>query len=426
MPKIELDHHRIKAMKAPDKASDFFDTIERGLILRLSKAGTKTFTYRYRSNGKNRQYKIGKFPDVSLSEARKTVQQLRIDVDQGKDPQAEKRNKRYKPKEMNFRELAKLFVKQHLSMRKESTRTEYERIINTELLGAHKWGSLPVSEITSQHVREVLNHKAFDEGHFTMANRIRSTISKIFEFGISVVGINVSRNPVEGTAIFEQGENARDRVYNEKELIELWNFFEAKQEPIESLLKMLLICGQRKTETMNMKWNDITYDKPCKRIKIAPDGTTKPEAFLADVWTITDNKSGRIHEIPLPPMAIDVLKKLEPITGKSKYVFESNRKKGQPITIKNTADVIKEKTSVSDFRPHDLRRTVETKMEESGIDRFICERVMNHADNTTAGKHYSWYNYMDKKQVALNRWNDRLERILNGENEETKILKIGS
>jgi integrase len=430
MPKtetnIELEYNWIKNLKAPDKPVEYSDIKEKGLILRLSKAGTKTFTYRFRSNGKIKRFKIGRFPDVSLSEARKQVQQLRIDVDKGIDPQVEKRKSRYKPKELTFKELSGRFIKNHLSNRKPSTRTEYKRIIKTELLGNYKWGNLPVSEITSQHVREILNKKALDKNRYTMANRIRSTISKLFEYGMTVEGINISVNPVEGTAPFEQGEKVRERFYSADEIIELWDYFEVKREPLQSLLKMLLICGQRVSETMNMKWTDIEFDKPCKKISVGADGRTKPKAFLADVWTIRDNKSNRVHEVPLPPLAIEILEKLKPITGKSEFVFESYRKKGQPITTKTTADSIKKDTSVSDFRVHDLRSTVNTMMEELGIELFTRQKIMNHKGQSVTEKHYSWYNYIDKKQKALNLWNNRLESILSDEEQTAKISKIGS
>jgi len=423
MPKKELEYNELKAMKGKEKPIEYFDTIERGLILRLSTAGTKTFTYRYRSNGKNRQYKIGKFPDVSLSEARKQVQQLRIDVDKGIDPQIEKRKSRYKPTELTFKQLSDRFIKNHLSNRKQSTRKEYKRIIESELL--KKWGKLPVTEISSQHVREILNKKALEENSYTMANRIRSTISKMFEYGMTIEGIGIEKNPVEGTAVFEQGENVRDRIYSEDEIEELWNFFEVKLEPLQSLLKMLLICGQRKNETMNMKWADIEFDKPCKKISIGIDGRTKPDAFLADIWTIRDTKNNRVHEVPLPPLAVEILEKLKAVTGNSEYVFESYRKKGQPITTKTTADTIKKETSIKDFRVHDLRRTVATMMEETGIDQFTVGKVLNHSGQSVTEKHYSWYKYTDKKMEALNLWSRRLNSIVNPEVQTENILKIG-
>ncbi|HBQ58466.1 MAG TPA: hypothetical protein DD671_02275, partial [Balneolaceae bacterium] len=119
-----------------------------------------------------------------------------------------------------------------------------------------------------QHVREVLNYKAYEEDAFTSANRIRSTISKIFAFGLKNVGIKLKTNPVENTPVFEQGENVRDRYYTEDEIKELWEFWETKPEPIQSYYKMLLLTGQRKMETMQMEWAEINWDKACKRIKI--------------------------------------------------------------------------------------------------------------------------------------------------------------
>lgn len=429
MPKIELEHNRVKAMKAPDKPIDYFDTIERGLILRLSKAGSKTFTYRYRANGKNRQFKIGKFPETSLSDARKRVRELRQEVDNGYDPQAKKRNKRYKPKEITFKELSKNFSEHHLPTLKESTRVEYRRIIDNELLP--KWKDFPVSEMTAHHVREILNKKAYEDKSFTMANRMRSVISKIFEFGIHRIGISINKNPVEATAVFEQGENVRNRVYDEDEIKELWEFWESRPEPIQSVYKMLLLTGQRLNEVLNLKWSDIEENKHCKRIKIDPDGRAIPEVFLTTVWTVSieQQKTGKhtnmVHEIPLSEMAYSIVKDLKPLTGNSEYVFESQRKKGHPLSSLNSTDkMIKKRTSVNDFRIHDLRRTFATKTEESGIDFSVVKKVLNHKESDVTSRHYTWYDYMDKKLEALNRWSYRLQNILKGK-EETVIHKIG-
>jgi integrase len=425
MPKQKLDHQTIKSFEAPSSRKAYFDTHTKGLALRVTPAGTKTFFYRYRFAKKNRRFTIGRFPDISLKEARNRVSELRLKVTNGNDPQAEKRKRRYKPQEITFRELAETFSKQDLPKRKPRTRKEYQRIIDNELLGEHGWGDIEVSEITSQHVREVLNHKAFEDDSFTMANRIRSTISKIFEFGLTNVGLKLKENPVTNTPIFEQGENVRERVYNEDEIKELWEFWETKPEPIQSVFKMLLICGQRKTETMRMKWADIEWDKPCKKIVIGNDGRPKPEAFLATVWTIRDNKSDRVHEVPLSLMALEILENLKSITGDSDYVFCSPRKENEPLkSIKSTSEMVKRDTSISDFRPHDLRRTLNTKLAEMLIDETVRKKILNHKVEGVNEKHYTWYNYNDQKKKALQRWSWRMESILAGET-ETKIHKIG-
>lgn len=424
MPGKDLTHRFVKGLHSPEKAIEYYDEIETGLILRLSKAGSKTFAYRYRFAGKNKRFTIGKFPSISLSDARAEVRKLKVKVNDGIDPQAEKKKRKYKPKELTFKELTDIFSKQHLQTLAESTRNEYQRHIDSELLGKHKWGDIRVSEFTSQHVREVLNYKAYNEGAFTSANRIRSTISKIFAFGLKNVGIKLDANPVENTPVFEQGENVRDRVYSEGEIKELWEYWETRPEPMQSYLKILLLTGQRRTETMLMEWSEISWNKACKRIEIGKDGRPKQVAFLADIWTIPDHKAknGVETDVPLSEMAKEILNKLKAISGKSKWVFESPRFNGRSLKdIQNTSDIIKENTSVSDFRPHDLRRTLATHLEEILIDQIVIQKIMNHKVEGVTGKHYQWYNYNDKKLEALSRWSWRVQNIISGKKAEVKI-----
>lgn len=429
MPKTKLTHQQIKGIDPPEKRVTYYDTKETGLILRVTPGGSKTFCYRYRFRGKKRRFTIGKFPAVSLSQARDRTRKLKVKVGDGIDPQAEKNKRRYQPDKRTFAELAELFSKRHLSELRERTRQEWQRIIDVELLKKHKWGELDVADITAQHVRELLNHKAYDEDAPVMANRIREVISRMFSFGIKKIGLEIDKNPVEATAPFDEG-GPRERHYSEEELKELWEYWETVPEPLGSYYKFLLITGQRKTETMRMRWDHIEYDKPHKKIKIGPNGKPSPEAFLADVWTIPADlaKSGRSHKVPLSELALEILEHLKSITGESEYVFESPVNDGRPLTtVKSTTAKIKRETGVSDFQLHDLRRTVITGMEEMAIDRSIVGKVVNHKE--MAGDHsitakYSWYDYMDRKQEALQQWSWRLRGILSGQ-AETKIHKLG-
>ncbi|MEX0719948.1 MAG: tyrosine-type recombinase/integrase [Balneolaceae bacterium] len=428
MPGKKLTHRFVKGLQPPKKPIEYYDENESGLILRLSETGSKTFAYRYRFSGETRRFTIGKFPEVSLSDARAKIRELKVRINDGIDPQAEKKKRRYKPKELTFKELADIFSKQHLPTLAASTRKEYQRQIDSELLGKHKWGDLRVSEFTSQHVREVLNYKAYKEGAFTSANRIRSIISKIFAFGLKNVGIKLETNPVENTPVFEQGENVRDRFYSEDEIKELWEFWETKPEPIQSYYKVLLLTGQRKRETMLMEWSEINWNKACKRIKIGPDGRPQQEAFLADIWTIPKEKAknGLETDVPLSDMVKEIVKKLKPITGKSKWVFESTRIEGQPLSsVKKTTEKIQEETSVSDFQLHDLRRTLATNLEENLVDQIVIQKILNHQVEGVTGKHYQWYNYNDKKLEALNRWSWRVKSIVSAEKTKAKIHKLG-
>src|SRR5699024_2989444 len=110
----------------------------------------------------------------------------------------------------------------------------------------------------------------------------------------------------------EKVERKRTRHYEPEEIQELWNYFHNWNEPITgAVLKMLLITGQRKTETMHMRWDKIR------------DNTWTIPAELA--------KTGEQHLVPLSDMALQLIEELRPMTGNSDYVFCSPKEDNAPM-----------------------------------------------------------------------------------------------
>ena len=118
---------------------------------------------------------------------------------------------------------------------------------------------------------------------------------------------------------------------------------------IGRFLKCLILTGQRRDEVSSMRWADLDLE--------------------ARVWTLPRQatKGDRSHEVPLSPLAIEVLTAL-PRTGT--YVFSSTRGE-RPISgyskIKARAEKI---AGFDDWRIHDLRRTAGTGMARAGIARL--------------------------------------------------------
>ena len=416
MPKEKLDHQKISGLETPPKTISYYDTVETGLMLRHSAAGSKTFCYRYRFSKKKRRYTIGQFPGVSLREARERVRELKVQVNNGIDPQIEKRKKKYQPDSKDFDKLVDSYKKRYLPTLRESTQAEYKRILDNELWSELK--GLPVTEISEHHIRSILEAKAIDDGSPTMANRIRAVLSSLFKYAIKKLGIKILNNPVKATSPYKSGENKRDRVYSEEEIKNLWSFFEKQDPAIEAIFKMLLLTGQRKTETMRMKWSDIEMEKPYKRTRFDDEGNEYSEAFLVNVWTIPaeNAKNKRTHEIPLSKMAMVIIEEMREISEGGEYVFKSPRKENKPVvSLRSACQRIQKYSKVQDFRLHDLRRTVATYMAESGISPMVIGKVLNHkglAKENSITARYNRHDYMDQKRQALNRWMNRLEKIL--------------
>ncbi len=414
MPKQHLSSQFIKNLKPQGKRTEYYDQhlidpdtngLKRkgvkGLLLRLTKAGNKYFYYSYWYDQKSKRYKIGSYPNIGLSEARSKARELAGMVNNGTDPQAEKNKRKHTPKEATFKEVASEFTDKYLPTLRKRTADEYQRMIEVYLTPLN---DIPIKEISKNQILSILDKKAIKEGSPTQANRIRGTLSVLFSFAIDR-GL-LDTNLVTSIPTYKNGKTKRSRYYSPEEIQELWQWFDSFITPTGQVFKMLLITGQRKTETMQMKWSDIR----------------------GDVWTIPAEiaKNGQPHDVPLSDMALQIIEEIRPITGETDYIFCSPRKENQAIgSIKGSKEKIQDESSVTDFRPHDLRRTVATYMAKLAVDRTVLGKILNHkglSGDSQVTAIYDRHSYMKEKRQALNRWSHKLLQII--ESQEANITKI--
>jgi len=404
MPKRNLTFNFVSSVKEP---GEYFDANERGrgLLLRVFKSGHKRWELRYRFAGKIRRYHIGYFPDLGLKDARDELSSLKKDIRSGVDPQGEKVRSRYTTENMTFRELASVFEKEYLKRLKESTKRDYRSRINRHLVPA--FGPMLLSEIQRGHIRRLL--KPMAEKKPMHANRVQAVLSKMFSFALQEEF--TTNHPVKGMSKYGK-ETRRDRYYAKEEIRALWSAFEQQGEPIRSLLKVLLLTGQRLGETSRMKWSDID--------------TTR------SLWVMPkdETKAGRSHTIPIVGQVKHILEALHQITGQYDYVFTSPMKNDRPVAdFKGAVARIRDIDECpDDFRIHDMRRTVATYCAELGVDRTTLGKLLNHrglAGDSHVTSIYDRHEYLDEKRQALTRWDSMLNQIITGEQAETKIFKIG-
>lgn len=392
-----------------DKREEIYDALKgvSGLVLRVTPTGYKSFAYRYWYDGQSKQYTIGEYGTWRLGEARDKVKELKKMVGDGIDPMEEKQKRKEAPRPKTFSELASDFKAVHMKDLRDSTKTEYTRIIENELVPV--LGKYPADKVTREQVISLLDKKAISDGKATMANRIRSRLHSIYEFGIHRG--SVQSNPVSGIKPYSTGETKRERFYSEKEIRHLWEGFEQVSQPAQSVFKMLLLTGQRKTETMKMRWDDIK----------------------GDVWTIPAElaKGKRSHDVPLSDMALEVIDTMRLINGDKTHVFSSPVLEDEAIdevkrSVKKVREFEVDDFCVKDFRLHDLRRTAATYMAKLNTDRTVLGKVLNHkglSGDSQVTAIYDRHSYMREKRQALQRWANYLKRLLTGE--KVKIHKMG-
>ncbi len=62
--------------------------------------------------------------------------------------------------------------------------------------------------------------------------------------------------------------------------------------------------------------------------------------------------------------------------------------------------------------PHDLRRTLRTRLSALGVSKEDRDAILNHTPTDVGTKHYDLYDRAKEKRQALTLWNDALVELL--------------
>ncbi len=386
--RVRLTKRYLETLK-PSKDTDIWDeNFPRGSSfgVRVTRNGSKSFVFRYRTpDGRRPKVNLGRFPLVSLADARNQAKDLAARVSKGEDPAGERRQRLQAP---TFAELAEDFLNSpRLARRSERTRYEYGRMLRYDLLPA--FGRMKAADVRKRHIVSLLD-KVLMRGSEVMACRVRALVSVIFNFALEREIVEV--NPVSGVRK-PAPERTRDRYLNEDEIRTLWQALETEKLVIQGLYRFLLTTAQRIGETCMAEWTHIQ----------------------GDTWSIPaeNTKPGRAHTVPLSPQALAILEPLRDLG--SPYVFPSpsSRGKGRPVAWFSKATARLQAKCGFEFRPHDLRRTAATMLAELGTAEETLRKLLNHKSGSTGVT--AIYDRADRRtdvRRALLAWGTKLEKIL--------------
>src|SRR5688500_12408827 len=125
MPKVYFTARAIQSWKPESRQVDYRDRNLKGLEVRVSPGKTKTFNFVYRFAGQQRRLKIGRYPDLSLADARSRATEFRGQLAKGIDPAAARDAARDSE---TFGELARVYIEKYARPNKKTWR-EDERMI---------------------------------------------------------------------------------------------------------------------------------------------------------------------------------------------------------------------------------------------------------------------------------------------------------
>lgn len=401
---MTLSDFHIKKI-APQK--DRFEVSDgKGLSLRVMPTGKKTWVFRYMIDGKARRMTIGTYPTISLSEARVKHGEAMQEVERGIDPGTKKiQAKAIMKAAPNVEDLLDEFWKIELKHKKSGK--DRRRLVVKDVLPA--WGERKVTTITRRDA-VLLIDKVRGRAPIT-ANRLQTVIVQMFNFAAERGILKVS--PLAGMK--KKPEQARQRVLNDDEIRLLWLALDLDNMNMDIYrvsklaLKMILLTGQRPGEVCGMARNEIDDE---------------------NFWNIpAERRKGSIPQrVPLSSLALEVLEEGRIYSGDSPSVFASSHKENEPMTSHALSKAISRHWSeigfTEKFTPHDLRRTVRTRLAEIGISDIVAECVLGHKIPGIMGV-YNVHSYDKEKRQALDKWDRKLRQIVGIEAPETgKVIQM--
>jgi integrase len=369
----------------------YFDAKTRGLGLRVTPAGAKTWSFVYRSGGPPKWLTLGSYPAITLATARALALDKRhlIDVEH-RDPLEEERKAQEAPPApasdaapvFRFNDLAKLY-ETFAKGRKKSWRDDVGK---TKKYLTPRWGQMPLRDITRAHVHELLDGLVA-QGMTVGVNRVQALISRLFTVALdrSLVDAHPAARMIKRFK-----ERASDRVLTDAELRALWAGLDAHPGAAADALRLRLLLGQRGAEIIGMKWDEIdlvnrTWELPGAR-----------------------TKNAHPHVVPLSTTAVALLKRVRAqIVEKEARVFPR---------LTPWTDELRALSAIHNgaYEWKDLRRTVSTRLAGLGFSEEVIGRTLNHARYTVTARHYIKHAYLTETRQALETWDRVLADIVAG------------
>ena len=338
----------IGALTAPERGTiSYRDTKEDGLSLYKTAAGVVTFFVRKRINGRDDRVIIGRFPDVTIEQARKRARVIKGEIASGADPNAKKRALR---QELTFGELFQEYMERYSKPRKRSWAYD-EREVNRFL--SH-WFKRRLSAITSHDVQALHEQVGRDNGLY-QANRILERIRAMFNKAIAWGW--EGNNPATGIAKFK--EQSRDRFARPEELPRLFSAIsEETNATARDYFWISILTGGRKSDVLAMRWDQIDWHQRH--------------------WRIPDPKNQEPDIVPLTERALDILEARR-ATCTNDWVFPSeSSRSGHLADPKKAWRRVLERADINDLRIHDIRRTLGSYQAITGASLQVIGRSLGH------------------------------------------------
>jgi integrase len=388
-----LNEARIRASKPKEKPYKLFD--ERGLFLLVTPSGGRLWRMRYWFAGVERLLTLGAYPDVPLKRAREKREDARRLVADGVDPNAHRR-----AEESSRADTFEAIAREWLALQSKRLADETMSILNSRF-ESHLFpylGRQPIKSIRAQELLSVLR-RAEARGTHETAHRVRALAGRVFRYAVATgrAEHDVSADLKDALAPVKTKNFAA--ILEPSRVGALLRAIDGYAgQPVTALaLKLAPLVFVRPGELRAAEWSEFDFEKAEWRI---------PGARM---------KMGEQHIVPLARQAIDILKALQPLTNRGRYVFPSLLTRDRPMSDNTINAALRRLGYNGDEQTgHGFRSMASTLLNEQGFPPDVIELQLAHAERNKVRAAYNKAQRLGERRKMMQAWADYLDRLRAG------------
>jgi integrase len=398
--------------QAKPKAKEYNLSDGGGLALRIKPSGSKLWIFNYsRPHTKKRaNLGLGKYPDLTLAEARRKSEEYRSLLTQDIDPKLHRDKQQLEELAATSLTLEKV-VNSWFEIKRTTITPNYAddiiRSLNNHILPT--LGSYSLHQITAPIVINSLKPLS-NSGKLEAVKRISQRLNEVMTFAVNT-GL-IDNNPLSGIRhAFETPTVTNNPTLKPEQLPELMSAL--SKASIRNITKILihwqLHTMTRPSETAGARWNEID--------------------IANGLWVIPKErmKKRREHCIPLSPQMLTLLDELRPISSKSTYLFPSDINPNKCANSATANMALKRMGFKGRLTSHGMRALASTTLNEHGFDPDVIEAALAHVDKNAVRGAYNRAQYLERRSVMMTWWGERIEQAATGEDSQinsTKVLQM--
>lgn len=396
---MPLNDSAVRQAKPTDKARKLAD--ERGLYLLIQPTGGKLWRFDYRFGGKRKTLALGRYPDVSLAEARKARDRARELIAAGDDPGLVRRQLKTASAESGasaFELVGREWHKRKSTQWTESTRVKTLAMLEKDLF---PWlGTRPLSEIGAAELLQTLR-RIEARGAVDSAHRAKQIAGQVFRYGIAT-GL-ADRNPaadLQGalTPVSKKHFPAITELGEVGPLLKAIDGYKGSLI-VRSALSLAPLLFVRPGELRHAEWAEIDLEQ--------------------GEWRIPASKMKKRRDfiVPLARQAVAILRDLQPLTGHGRYVFQGVRDHNRPMSENTVNNALRRMgyDTRTEITGHGFRAMARTILHETlNVDVAVIEHQLAHQVPDVLGSAYNRTKFLPQRKTMMQRWADYLDQLRKG------------